>query len=144
MKSVLIRISFVILLTAVLFLVLAWRNQQAQPDLRKDEPGSNNTIVAAHTYANGKHTLEGTVDLPTPCHELITETIVMESMPERVVVKFTVKAPEADTFCIQMISQGKFKSDFWASENPVISATLNGQPVSLVIEDQSGTLRPIP
>lgn len=141
MKSVLIKILFVILLAGALFLVLDWRSrtQQAMPE-PQIAPENNFVVVAKHTYLNGKHTLEGAIELPTPCHELVTETEVKESSPEQVLIKFTVEAPETDVFCIQVIDQGKFKADFFASEKPVISATLNGRPISMVIE--SDTLAP--
>lgn len=142
MKWALTRIFFVIVLVGALWVVLGWRDS-LQKSIPPAPAATTDTIVAMHTYQSGTHTLTGKFTLPTPCHDLKTEATVAESYPERVTINFIVRPPEPDAICIQVLSEREFTVQFKASPNPAISAKINGRPVPLVIEDQSGTLQPI-
>jgi hypothetical protein len=87
------------------------------------------TITAKHQYKNGDHIVAGEVNLPTPCHILTTDARVAESFPEQVTIDF-VSTTSAD-MCAQTVTTARFKVDFKASEQAVIKATWNGQPVTL-------------
>jgi len=60
--------------------------------------------------------------LPTPCHEVKTEEIVLESYPEQVSVLLTLTPPEDDVECIQVLDE-EFETtgEFKASEKAKIS-----------------------
>lgn len=95
-----------------------------------DAVSTNREVVTAkHFYVDGVHTLVGEVDLPTPCHLLNSDARVMESFPEQVVVEFSL-VNEAD-MCAQVITAQRFKVTFAASEDAVISALWDGEPITL-------------
>jgi hypothetical protein len=45
-----------------------------------------------------------TTDLPTPCHNLTENNVVMESFPEQVRMEVTITAPAKGTVCAQVIT----------------------------------------
>ncbi|HQC39153.1 MAG TPA: hypothetical protein PK804_00645 [Candidatus Dojkabacteria bacterium] len=59
--------------------------------------------------------------LPTPCHEVKTEEIVLESYPEQVSVLLTITAPSSDVACIQVIKEFEKEGTFQASEKAKVS-----------------------
>jgi len=144
-KVLFIKIGLAAALLAALFFVWQWR-----ASLQVDQPidrGSSNgnyqpdAIVATHTYQDGRHRLAGTVSLPTPCYQMSLDTRIMESMPEQVVLDFSLAPPPPDLTCIQVIDERDFATEFQASPNPVIKARVNGQDVMIVIDDKAGTLK---
>ena len=58
------------------------------PDVLVGEP-----IRIIRSYENGSHTFSGTVSLPTPCHTLSSDLLVLESFPEQLHLRLTVTAP---------------------------------------------------
>ena len=59
--------------------------------------------------------------LPTPCHEVKTEEIVLESYPEQVSVLLTITPPSSDAVCIQVIKEFEKEGTFQASEKAKVS-----------------------
>lgn len=92
-------------------------------------PSPHEAITAKHQFKSGKHIIAGEVNLPTPCHILTTTTQIAESFPEQVTINFTSK--DSGEVCTQVITPNRFKIEFEASENAVIKARWNGQPVEL-------------
>lgn len=90
-------------------------------------------IVADHYFSNGEHTLQGLINLPTPCHTLTHDVLVAESFPEQVTVQFTSEPGPA--ICTQLIAEKFFSVSFQASEEAQIKATFNGSPVPLVLNE---------
>ena len=86
-------------------------------------------ITAKHQFKNGTHIIAGETNLPTPCHILNTTARVAESFPEQVTIDFT--STSSGEICAQVITVNRFKIEFQASENAMIKATWNGQPVEL-------------
>lgn len=97
------------------------------------------TINAKHQYKNGQHNFIGTVELPTPCHQLDSEVIKGEEVTE---IALTISNPDEDSggVCAQVITDKNFQVIFDGEENENIIATLNGEAVNLNIfevpEDQ--------
>lgn len=86
-------------------------------------------IDATHYYIEGTHTLVGELIMPTPCDLLETSATVMESFPEQVVVDFTVI--NTAEMCAQVMTPQRFKVDFTASPEAVITARFMGRDVEL-------------
>ncbi len=107
-----------------------WDNQTAAVIEADDTiPSPHETITAKHQYKNGKHIIAGEVNLPTPCNILTTTAQIAESFPEQVTINFdSTSSGEA---CAQVMTKNRFKIEFTASENAVIKARWNGQPVEL-------------
>ncbi|HEY4493543.1 MAG TPA: hypothetical protein VJB98_02900 [Candidatus Paceibacterota bacterium] len=91
---------------------------------------TQDSLTVDHYYEDGKHTIEGTITLPTPCHTITGEAIVAESMPEQITIKLTTKAGEG--ICTQVLADKFFRVTFNASKEAVIKATLDGKPITLV------------
>lgn len=86
-------------------------------------------IDAKHFYLDGKHSIVGEIEMPTPCDLVDTSVSVAESMPEQVTIDFTV-VNTAET-CIQVITPYRFRVDFDASAEAVIKARFMGREVIL-------------
>jgi len=87
-------------------------------------------VTAKHQFKDGTHTIVGEIDMPTPCHLLDWDVVIAESFPEQVTVNFKSVYNSADV-CVQVVTQQRFKVTFDASENAVISATLDGKKIIL-------------
>ncbi|PIR47043.1 MAG: hypothetical protein COV07_01045 [Candidatus Vogelbacteria bacterium CG10_big_fil_rev_8_21_14_0_10_45_14] len=97
---------------------------------------ADSAILVQHTYIDGVHTFTGVLEVPTPCHEIKTDVLVMESFPEQVSVKLTIVPPPADTICIQVIAEKEFKVSYRASETAVgdnLRVMLDGKPIIFII-----------
>src|SRR3989344_4182577 len=75
-----------------------------------DTSKPHETITAKHQYKNGTHIVAGEVDLPTPCYVLSTDTLIAESFPEQVTIRF--KAETSGEFCAQVVTTERFKVEF--------------------------------
>ncbi len=129
----------VIVLVIILGFTLYWqfgRSQKAsviesQPQTTtQNVPQDTQLITALHQYKNGKHIVAGQVDLPTPCHILSKNVSMTDTTPKQVTIAFTSTSNDADV-CAQVITPARFKVEFMAPEDAVISATWNGVPVRL-------------
>lgn len=100
---------------------------------RPDQPGAPNEptpsagmISATKTYANGAYHVEGVLTLPTPCHQLLVEPLIMESYPEQVAVNFTIR--DTGGMCVQVLHEQPWEFDVRVSELATFSASINGNP----------------
>jgi|SRR3989344_7001890 len=128
-----------ILLVLVAIGGLAWWGLRDKPvETPVEDVGANPTnpesLTVNHYFENGKHTIEGTMTMPTPCHTLTSEvTLAPRSSPsevgEQIMIKFTTKAGEG--MCTQVLADKFFRVTFNASRDATIRATLNGQPLEL-------------
>lgn len=91
-------------------------------------------IQASHTFAKSVHNISGTMQVPTPCHELKVEARIMESYPEQVVVDFNIV--DTGAICVQVIADKPWSVEFIASEQARISARVNGQPAQFVWDNK--------
>lgn len=86
-------------------------------------------ITAKHFYNDGKHTFVGEIEMPTPCDLLDTSSIIKESFPEQVTLKFFV-INNSDN-CIQKITNQRFLIEVNASENATFDAMFMDRFVEL-------------
>lgn len=87
------------------------------------------TITAKHQFKDGTHIVAGEIAMPTPCH-ILDHTVTMDdSLPEHVLIAFTLST--LDDTCDKVVTPGRFKVEFAAAEDATIDATLNGEPVIL-------------
>lgn len=111
-----------------------WKSDTATVTPPMNEPADSvkpmdERITAKHQFKNGTHIIAGELNQPTPCYVLSTDARVAESYPEQVTIAFTSKT--SGDICAQVITADRFKVEFAASENAVIKATWNGNPVEL-------------
>ena len=86
-------------------------------------------ITAKHAYQSGAHIVAGEVPLPTPC-DILEASAVSSADQKQVVVQLlsSVKTGEA---CAEVVTPARFKVSAKANKNATLTATLNGQPVTL-------------
>jgi hypothetical protein len=86
-------------------------------------------IDAKQFYAAPTHTFVGEILMPTPCDLLNWDTRVLESMPETIIIDFSVvNHSEA---CAQVMTLQRFKVTADASEAATVRATFEGRAVDL-------------
>lgn len=89
-----------------------------------------------HFYADGVHTLEGTLTTPTPCHEIKSDVITETGDPVRVIVN--LRTESVGEICTQVVTDKLWSVRFEAPENARIEGTLNGVPIRFVSGDVEG------
>jgi hypothetical protein len=90
-------------------------------------------INAVHFFKDNAHTVVGELMMPTPCDLITSEVVVAESKPEQVRIALT-KVNNAAT-CAQVLTPERFRVDFSASKEAVVTATLDGKEVILNLRD---------
>jgi hypothetical protein len=114
----------------------AWENMPAEnPD--QIIVTQKTVVTAKHAYVKGTHTVAGEIPLPTPCH--ILEAAANISADKMTVVVALTSSVKTDEVCAQVITPARFKVTAKAPKDAHISATLNGQEVTLnLIEAAAG------
>ena len=102
----------------------AWENTPAEIVVTP-----KTVISAKHAYAKGTHTIAGEVPLPTAC-DLLNSNTVVSADQKQVLVQLTSKIFTGEN-CTPDITPARFKVSAAASEKATITASLNGQPVTL-------------
>lgn len=128
----------------VVFIIMAPDSLAPTPDdMSTGVNGRNGTdvitdqaqvVLTNSVYANGEHMVRGTIQLPTPCYDLVHEVMILESYPEQVVISFT--SADRGGICVQVIDDRAFEVKFRASEQANVRATLNGKPLILQTQSQ--------
>ena len=86
-------------------------------------------VVFQKSYEDNLLKYQGTVEVPTPCHDIRQETKIMESYPEQVRLDLTVEKPAPGNVCAQQITQKDFSGEVKVSENASVSVFLDGKKV---------------
>lgn len=104
----------------------AWENAPAIPEI---EITSKTVVTAKHAYRSSVHTVVGEIPLPTPCHILEAKSVVSTNKKE-VLIKL-VSSVKTGEVCEAVVTPARFKVTATAEKTAVITATLNGQAVTL-------------
>lgn len=106
-------------------------NVPVSPQPMAEEPTAPlvTRVDAKHYFDGARHTFAGVVEMPTPCDLLSADALVEESMPETIVINFTV-LNNADT-CVQMVTPQRFMVSANASAQAKVRATWEGVPIEL-------------
>ena len=86
-------------------------------------------VDAKHFLIDGTHTIAGEIMMPTACDLLSVDATVAESMPEQVMLNFTV-INNAET-CAQVQTSQRFMVSFDASDEASIDARFMGRDIEL-------------
>ncbi len=102
-----------------------WVNTPAQ------NPEGNQQIIltAKHAYQQGAHIVAGELPLPTPCH-ILDAQMTVSSDQSQILLALT-STVKGDALCAQVITPARFKVSAKANKDAHISATLNGQAITL-------------
>ena len=140
-NKVIVAIVVVLLIILGFFIFRGDKKVEAPSDVvvvKEPVTGQIKAITANHYFANGVHTLEGTMTLPTPCHEIDTDVAIAKSLPEQVIVNF--RQVPGEGICVQTIADKFFRVTFNASEDAKITATLGGEPIGLVLSGDASSI----
>lgn len=102
------------------------------------DPDTRPVIKVLHQYKTGAHVYVGELELPTPCHSIEAESVVLESYPEQVQVILSTK--EGEGICAQVITPKKFKVAFQASKEASVNVSLNGGAVRFEVGEAPPSL----
>ncbi len=89
----------------------------------------NEQLEMKVVFQENKLKFSGTVQLPTPCHNLTAESTVAESYPEQVTLYLNTIEPRSGGICAQVITPKDFSGELNVSENASIKVVLNGKVV---------------
>lgn len=82
-----------------------------------------------HTFEDGVHTIAGVMVLPTPCHQIVADTMIAESFPEQ--VSIVISVPEDEGVCIQVLEDRSFSVDVEVSRDATFSITTENRTLSV-------------
>jgi hypothetical protein len=136
-KSIILIVTLFVLIVAGMFIYAHLKNSELQapvvtPEVTEPAPVPYPDITrvdAKHYFIDGKHTLVGEINFPTPCDLLEANATVMESDPEQVVIDFNV-INNAES-CVQVATAQRFKVEAVASENATFTARFMGRDIEL-------------
>ncbi|MCA9357579.1 hypothetical protein H6784_00545 [Candidatus Nomurabacteria bacterium] len=137
-KSIILFVTLFVLIVAGMFIYANLKNSELKNKNEETVEVVEEQVVpypditridAKHYFIDGKHTLVGEVNFPTPCDLLESEAVVMESFPEQVRVDFNV-INNSDS-CVQVATAQRFKVEATASSEATFSATFMGRDVTL-------------
>jgi len=138
-KSIVLGVSLLVLIVVGMFGYSYFARQSAESDGSQNDNGlaqpepilypEITRIDAKHFYADGTHTIVGSLIMPTPCDVLTAEASVAESFPEQVALAVSVL--RTDEMCAQVLSEQRFLVTASASEAATFRAEFMGRPVQL-------------
>lgn len=116
-----------------------------------DEPTQKDENVQVfRTSVGDVHTYRGVLSVPTPCHELRTQLLIAESLPEQVTIEF--EAISSAELCAQVITEKEFEVTFTAHPDHTIRGFMNGNHFEFNVvhgalpprAEPPGVLEPVP
>lgn len=120
-------ILLVVLIVLGGILYYMYTNQDENENINEDnsvQEGESIDLEGFHLeydyLGESKWRYQVTGTLPNPCYTIKTESIVMESYPEQVIVKSTVGKPSEDMICAQVIQEVYEEGEFEASQEAVV------------------------
>jgi hypothetical protein len=144
-QSLIITIS--VILIAVFGVVVFMTRSNEPTQTYEQSPTSTNeqtdsgivrTINGLHQYQpdESRHIVAGTTTVPTPCHELSTDTEIRESDPEQVTLNFSASKQNPNEMCAQQIQEVRFQVMFNASANAsIVGGEYDGDEVRLNLRE---------
>jgi len=102
------------------------------------------TISGLHQYQpdESQHIVAGTTTVPTPCHQLSTDTEIRgsdataNSNSETITVNFSADRQNPDQACAQKLQEVRFRLSFSASEDAqIVGGEYNGAEVQLNLRE---------
>lgn len=118
------------------YTLISSRGQEGPAAVSTEEENAQNdttapaiTITAKHQFKDTKHTVAGSIDLPSPCHRLLAEPFFVGGNTGTAEIRFTTSIEGEQ--CEQVVTPARFKVTFEAPETAAISATIDGKDAIL-------------
>ncbi len=105
-------------------------NNQREQSIQNEIQRPSVTINVKHQYKDGKHTMVGLVELPTPCDNLSTK---IEKREFETILDINYSSDSE--ICAQVITEKYFRISFEGNMDDNIIARLNGEIINLNIFD---------
>lgn len=86
-------------------------------------------VNVKHQYKDGRHIYVGEIDVPTPCHSLVSSYNKDANNTTGYTLVFTSNT--SSEMCAQVVTSKPFKLSFEAVKDIILSATLNGKKLRL-------------
>lgn len=86
---------------------------------------SDELVQIIFSYNDGVYSYSGTIQKPTPCHEIKSEYVIRESFPEQVDLRFTVV--DSGEICSQVIDKEEVNGQIPVSEEAKIQVYVNDE-----------------
>lgn len=103
---------------------------ECKPSTGMPLPPSGKLPGPTVNYADGVLTYSIPISKPTPCHEVKTDMLVMESYPVQLRLDITTPPPEGEVMCAQVIAEQMVEGNYTIDHKPgAFSAYLNGEKV---------------
>ncbi len=102
----------------------AWENTPAEIVVTQ-----KTVVTAKHAYLKGEHTVAGEVPLPTAC-DILDSSAIVSADKKQVLVQLASRIATGEK-CTPNITPARFKVTAVANKDAVITATFNGQQVTL-------------
>ncbi len=115
-------------------------DEEEEEEIEEPDPMEPPEVIEAeHFFSDGMHIVEGSIDVPTPCHYIDELYQTAESDPELVTLEFESWVEVGDRVCEEVTTARNFSLEIPASEEAEFSseAYFDGEPVTLeLILDQ--------
>lgn len=94
------------------------------PTVEQTENKNPQIIEVKEQYKNQTYTFVGTVQVPTPCHTLVSKVNTLSSTSYQ--IEITTIQPVSDIVCAQVITDKTYKVSFNAPEDITVTALIDG------------------
>jgi len=114
-------IAFLLISITGIFVYIYFHNRTPQASKQVNQ----DNFALTYTY-NGNNQWEYTVTgtLPTPCVNVTTDALVMESYPEQVRIRVKKEDSSSTDLCIAMIKDYSYSGTFSASSKATVSLSI--------------------
>ena len=131
MNKKILAVLIVLVLVIIYFFVVS---SGVEDDAKKDTMLGVETIEVVDNFQNGTHSLSGKIMMPTPCHALSYDLVILKnSYPEEVEINFS--GEQMAEICASVITPFEFKVDVDVSEDASFQATYEGRELLLDISE---------
>lgn len=94
------------------------------------QPEHPQTAGAFATYDNGTVTYSIPVTKPTPCYNVTSDMLVLESYPVQLRLTINIEQPDSGTFCAQVLEETAVNGTYAIDHKPGnFMASVNGEQV---------------
>lgn len=116
-----------VLLVLLIIGILGIRANQKETEIvnQEQEQTIEKTVDVKHQYKDGKHIFAGTVQVPTPCHQ------VEATITPGTVAELNLNVKDSGGVCAQVITDANFYVEYEGSQDQLFVGRLNGEAVNL-------------
>ncbi len=132
--AVLAFIAGIVVIWILLAYVLSYFQKEEIIDQPRNEAGELAPFILSHKNTGEVHSYSGSLELPTPCHSLMSSISVAGGIVRKATISLDVQEPADGTICAQVIDEQEFAVSVTSAVVPDVSLHINGEkvPVSII------------